>query len=152
MAFRAALLLTADVGDAEEAVQDAFLKAYRALGRFRAGAPFRPWLLRIVRNEALNRRARAGRRGALALRVAHEAGDDAAASPEAALLLAERREALLAALGRLSEGDRLVLACRYILDLGEEDTAAMLDCARGTVKSRLSRALDRLRALEAVHA
>jgi RNA polymerase sigma-70 factor (ECF subfamily) len=153
LAFRTACLLAGDPGDAEEAVQDAFLKAYRALGRFRDGAPFRPWLLRIVRHEALNRRARSGRRGALVLRVAQDGpSGDAAPSPEAALLAAEQRAALLAALGRLREADRLVLACRYFLDLGEEETAAVLDCARGTVKSRLARALDRLRALEAVDA
>jgi len=153
IAFRTALLLTADAGEAEEAVQDAFLKAHRALGRFRDGAPFRPWLLGIVRHEALNRRTRSGRRGALVLRVAHEVPTAAATpSPETALLAAEQREALLGAIARLPEIDRLVLACRYFLDLAEDETAAVLDCARGTVKSRLSRALDRLRALEAIDA
>src|SRR5262245_27566335 len=70
LAFRTAYLLSGNAADAEEAVQDGFVKAYRALGRFRRGAPFRPWLLRIVSNEARNRRRSAGRREALALRAA----------------------------------------------------------------------------------
>src|SRR5687768_4480960 len=146
IAFRVALVNAGDRGDAEEAVQDAFVKAYRALGRFRAGAPFRPWLLKIVANEARNRRRAAGRREGLAVRAAASAGsEDAAPSPESALLSAERREELMAALNRLRTEDREVIACRYFLDLSEEDTAAALGWKRGTVKSRLSRALERLR-------
>ena len=66
-------------------------------------------------------------------------------SPVAGLLDSERRERLLAAIERLPEQARAAIACRYLLDLSEEETAAALDCPRGTVKSRLSRALDRLR-------
>src|SRR5919199_2460987 len=72
IAFRTAYLLSGSAADAEEAAQDGFVKAYRALGRFRRGAPFRPWLLRIVANEARNRRRSAARRAALALRAASE--------------------------------------------------------------------------------
>ncbi len=147
IALRTAYLVAGTAPDAEEAVQDAFVKAYRALWRFRPGAPFKPWLLRIVANEARNRRRSAGRRTALALRVAGDAAPgDAAPSPEAALLGAERRDRLVAALNRLSERDREAVVCRYILDLSEADTAAALGVRRGTVKSRLSRALERLRA------
>lgn len=147
IAFRTAYLLAGNAEDAQEAAQDAFVKAYRALGRFRRGAPFRPWLLRIVSNEARNRRRAAGRREALTLRAAAVAGSaDAASSPELALLSTERRDELLAAVNRLREDDRTAIACRYFLDLSEEETAAALGCKRGTVKSRLSRALDRLRA------
>jgi RNA polymerase sigma-70 factor (ECF subfamily) len=147
IAFRTAYVFTGVAEDAQEAAQDAFVKAYRALGRFRAGAPFRPWLLKIVANEARNRRRAAGRREGLALRAAASAGaEDAAPSPESALLSAERREELLTALNHLRSEDREVIACRYFLDLSEEDTAAALGWKRGTVKSRLSRALDRLRA------
>src|SRR5215210_9428067 len=64
-AFRTACLLSGSAADAEEAAQDGFLKAWRALPRFRAGAPFRPWLLAIVANEARNRRRAAGRRAGL---------------------------------------------------------------------------------------
>ena len=146
IAFRTAYLLAGSAADAEEAAQDGFVKAYRALGRFRTGAPFRPWLLKIVANEARNRRRASGRREQLALRAgASAAPGDAAPSPEAALLSAERRDRLLAALNRLPERDRLVLASRYLLDLSEEETAAALGCRRGTVKSRLARALERLR-------
>ena len=68
-AFRAAYLVTGDASEAEDAAQEAFVKAYRALGRFRPGAPFRPWLLAIVSNEARNRRRASGRRTNLALRT-----------------------------------------------------------------------------------
>ncbi len=146
IAFRTAYLLAGSAADAEEAAQDGFVKAYRALWRFRAGAPFKPWLLRIVANEARNRRRSAGRRTALALRAAQVPSGEAAPSPEAALLDSERRGQLLAALDRLSESDREAIACRYFLDLSETETAAALGVRRGTVKSRLSRALDRLRA------
>jgi len=147
IAFRTACLLSGSAADAEEAAQDAFVKAWRALPRFRAGAPFRPWLLAIVANEARNRRRAAGRRAGLALRAAGERpSGDAAPSPEAAALASAERDALLAAMAALGERDRLVIGCRYLLDLGEAETAAALGCRRGTVKSRLSRALGRLRA------
>ena len=146
IAFRTAYLVVGDAAEAEEAAQDAFVKAYRALARFRSGAPFRPWLLQIVANEARNRRRAAGRRAQLALRAAADnPSGDAAPSPEAAVLETERHEALLEAVNALREEDRLVLACRYFLDLSEEETAAALGWPRGTVKSRLSRALGRLR-------
>ena len=60
-------------------------------------------------------------------------------------MAAERRAELLLALEALREADRLAIACRYFLGLSEEETAAALGCARGTVKSRLSRAIRRLR-------
>jgi RNA polymerase sigma-70 factor (ECF subfamily) len=146
IAFRTAYLITGNAADAEDAAQEAFVKAYRALGRFRRGAPFRPWLLQIVVNEARNRRRSAGRRAALELRLAAEGPSGGAApSPEASSVTAERRRELLAALDRLREEERLVLACRFFLDLSEEETAAALGVRRGTVKSRQSRALDRLR-------
>jgi RNA polymerase sigma factor (sigma-70 family) len=146
VAFRTAWVITGSAADAEEAAQDAFVKAQKALDRFRETAPFRPWLLTIVANEARNRVRSAGRRTTLALRVAEERRPgDAVPSPEAALLDSERREELLAALARLNESDRRAIACRYFLDLNEEEMAEVLGCARGTVKSRLSRALERLR-------
>jgi len=154
IAFRTAYLITGSAADAEEAAQDGFLKAYRALRRFRPGAPFRPWLLAIVANEARNRRRSAARRTALVERAATElSSGDAVPSPEAALLASEERRALLAALEGLSDTDRLVIACRYFLELSEAETAAVLGTRRGTVKSRTSRALGRLReSLEAQHA
>ena len=146
IAFRTAYVISRDASDAEEAAQDGFVKAYRALGRFRSGASFRPWLLQIVANEARNRRRAAGRRAHLALRAADEnRPGDAVPSPEAALLDDERRAELLDAVNGLRDEERDVIACRFFLDLSEEETAAALDLKLGTVKSRTSRALAHLR-------
>jgi RNA polymerase sigma factor (sigma-70 family) len=146
IAFRTAYLLTGSAADAEDAAQDAFVKAFYALGRFRRGAELRPWLLRIVANEARNRRRSAGRRANLALRAAADPlSGGAAPSPEASLLAGEQQSALLAAVNELPEEQREVIACRYFLDLSEEETAQTLGCRKGTVKSRLSRGLSRLR-------
>ena len=147
IAFRTAYLVVGDADEARDAAQDGFLRAHAALGRFRAGADFRPWLLRIVANAARNRRRSAARRAGLAQRAFREsASGDAAPSPEVLLLAAERRRELLAAINRLREEDRLVIALRWFVELNEEEMAAVLDCPRGTVKSRLSRATGRLRA------
>ncbi len=146
IAFRTAYLLAGNAADAEEAAQDGFLKAYRAVGRFRRGSPLKPWLLRIVANEARNRRRSTGRRELLALRAAAEVRPgDAVPSPEAALLAREEQAHLLAAVEALGEDHRDVVACRYFLGLGEDETAAVLGIRAGTVKSRLARALARLR-------
>ena len=148
IAFRTACLFAGSAADAEEAAQEAFVKAWRALPRFRPDAPFRPWLLAIVANEARNRRRAAGRRAGLALRAAQErVSGDAAPSPETTALTRERRDALLGGLAALDERDREVLVHRFLLELGEDETAAALGIRRGTVKSRTSRALDRLRAV-----
>ena len=140
IAFRTAYLLTGNAADAEDAAQSAFVKAFYAPGRNR------PWLLRIVANEARNRRRSAGRRANLALRaVAAEPSGGAAPSPETSLLDAERDSALLEAVNGLREEEREVVACRYFLELSEEETAQTLGLRKGTVKSRLSRALGHLR-------
>lgn len=136
-AFRVAYVIAGDAQEAEDATQEALVKAWRALNRFRAGEPFRPWLLQIVANEARNRRRSAGRRLRLALL--------AAAEPRAA---APPSDGLLEALNDLPDDARTVLVCRYVLGLSEQETAAILDVAPGTVKSRTSRALERLRELD----
>jgi len=146
IAFRTAYVIARNAGDAEEAAQDGFVKAWRALARFREGAPFRPWLLHIVANEARNRRRSAGRRANLVLRAAtSEPSGDAAPSPEASVLSHEQHGALLAAIEKLPEDQRLVLALRYFLDLSEHEVAETLGVPQGTVKSRTARALERLR-------
>jgi RNA polymerase sigma-70 factor (ECF subfamily) len=146
IAMRTAWLVTRNATDAEDAVQEAFVKAYRALGRFREGSPFRPWLLAIVANEARNRRRSVARSDRLALRVAEvRPSGGAAPSPEAAALLDEERTVLMEALNAMREEDRLVVGYRYLLGLSEAETAAALGVPVGTVKSRLSRALVRLR-------
>ena len=148
LAARTAYVITGSDADAEEAAQEGFVKAFYALDRFRAGAPFRPWLLRIVANEAINRRKAAGRRPTVDLSVALDRpSPDTALSPEGAALASERRESVLVALRQMREEDRLVVAYRYFFDLSEAEMADALGVAKGTVKSRLSRALVRLRAL-----
>jgi RNA polymerase sigma-70 factor, ECF subfamily len=146
LAVRTAYVITGGAADAQDAAQEAFVKAYYALGRFREGAPFRPWLMRIVANEAIERR-RSGRRQAnLLIRAAEgRPPEDAAPSPEAAALEQERQRELLDAMSLLRPEDRLVIAYRYWLEMSEAEMAEALGCARGTVKSRLSRALGRLR-------
>ncbi|MDQ3985639.1 MAG: RNA polymerase sigma factor [Actinomycetota bacterium] len=147
VAHRVAFLIAGGSGDAEDAVQEAMVKAFYALGRFRAEAEFRPWILKIVANEAKNRRRRAKRQADLALRVGEErASGDAAPSPEVAALEEERRTGLLRAVNRLKEKDRTVVVLRYFMEMSEAETAEILGVAVGTVKSRLSRALGRLKA------
>ena len=146
VALRTAYLVAPEA-DAADAVQDAFVKAYAALPRFRDGEPVKPWLLRIVANEGRNRRrsadaaGRAGRTRRAGSSPAHGVAD----SPEAAVLAAETRQTLLAALAALRDEDREVIGARYLLDLSEAETAETLGLRRGTVKSRTSRALGRLR-------
>jgi len=146
LAARTAYVITGGAADAQDAAQEAFVKAYYSLGRFRAGAPFRPWLLRIVANEAINRRRSTRRQAGLALRAAEgRLQDDAVPSPEGAALAQDEHGRLVAAMNLLRPEDRLVIAYRYWFDLSESEMADALGCARGTVKSKLSRALARLR-------
>jgi RNA polymerase sigma factor (sigma-70 family) len=146
LAFRTAYLITGSEADAQDACQEAFMKAYRALGRFRPGASLRPWLMQIVANEARNQRRAINRRTNLSMRVGERLGSgDAAPSPEALAETTEEREQLLRAVNALREEDRLVIACRYFLELSSEETADVLRWPEGTVKSRLFRALARLR-------
>jgi len=146
LAFRTAFIITRDVADAEDATQAGLIKAHAHLDRFRADAPFRPWLLQIVANEAKNVvRSRVRRRldpfddGADRIVIS---GDD---DPAAWIESLERSAWLVAHINRLGEIDRIAIYCRYVLDLSENEMAAVLGCARGTVKSRLHRALGRLR-------
>ena len=157
-AVRTATFLGAGA-DAEDVVQEAFVKAYRALDRYREGSAFRPWLLRIVANETRNLHRAAGRRAAREARAWEQVapllagGRSSTGGPGGngrddtveALERGERRAELVAALGRLATPYREVVTCRYLLELDEDETAAVLNRPRGTVKSRLHRAL---RALE----
>lgn len=148
LAHRVAYIVTGSAAEAEDATQEAFVKAYYALPRFRADGVFKPWLLKIVTNEARNRRRSQFRRSNLELKIRQRdrpSGDEAP-SPEVSVLSHEERGELLEAIGRLKEKDRLAITYRYFLDLSEKETAEALGWAQGTVKSRLSRALVRLRA------
>lgn len=146
--FRAAYLITGNTADAEDAVQEALFKAYCAMPGFREQAPFRPWLLRIVTNEALNRRRSATRYARLVLRsVTASAGnlEQADAGPDTLVLASERREMVVAAVSLLPEMDRIVLAYHYFLDLSVAEMAEILSCPPRTVRTRIKRALQRLR-------
>src|SRR5258708_38992709 len=137
VAYRTAYVITGSAADAEEAAQDGFVKAYRALGTFRSGAEPRPWLLKIVANEARNRVRSAGRRHHLELRLAERfRPGDAAPSPEAGVVAAEDARRLLDHVNALSEEDPLVITPRYLLELSGEETPATLGIPQRTVQSR----------------
>ena len=158
-AVRTATFLGAGA-DAEDVVQEAFVKAYRALDRYREGSAFRPWLLRIVANETRNLHRSAGRRAAREAKAWEQVapllaggrggpaapGGSAATTPSSPWSAPSAGPSWCAALGRLATPYREVVTCRYLLELDEDETAAVLGRPRGTVKSRLHRAL---RALEA---
>ena len=137
-AFRAAYLVVRDAAAAEDIAQEAFLAAVRTLDRFDRRRPFGPWLHRIVVNRAIDAaRARAAR--------AETVLDDAYAAPSAA----DRSDARLvaAALAQLSPDHRAVIVLRYLLEYTPGEIAEALELPRGTVNSRLRRALDQLAGL-----
>jgi RNA polymerase sigma-70 factor (ECF subfamily) len=144
LAVRTAWLAGA-ADDAEDAAQEAFVKAYRALGRYRPELEFRPWLMTIVRNEARSRQRGAIRMLRLRRRAEALTPDPPNESTEDAVIAHRRRLDTAAAVARLPASLRLVVTCRYLLELSEAETADALGCPLGTVKSRLSRGLDRLR-------
>lgn len=145
LAFRTAYLITRSESEAEDAAQEGFIRAYFALERFRPGAPFRPWLLQIVANAAKNRVRAGSRQLAVALRlqtteVAYRS------SPDATVVSTSERTALAAALDGLREDEQLIIGCRFVLDLSEQETAEIVGCPAGTIKSRLARALAKMSA------
>jgi RNA polymerase sigma-70 factor (ECF subfamily) len=150
-AHRAAVLITGPA-DAEDAVQEAFVRAFYALTSFRQGAPFKPWLLTIVKNCARNKTRSHLQQARLKDRLTRSQPPSptfalqSVPSAEATALGAEDHSQLITALASLSDSARLVITCRYLLELSEAETAQVLGWPVGTVKSRLSRALDRLRA------
>lgn len=145
-AFRLAYLLMGDADEAKDVAQEAFIRAFRALGRFDTSRPFRPWLLSIVTNLARNRQRAIGRYLAALRRVIltepeattndqHETGDK------------RQTHILWQAVQKLNPNDREIIYLRYFMELAEAETAAILEIAPGTVKSRLHRALKRLQDL-----
>jgi RNA polymerase sigma-70 factor, ECF subfamily len=135
-AYRTAFLIAHDRAAAEDIAQEAFLAALRALPRFDRRRPLRPWLHRIVVNRAIDwTRARRLRR-----EVDGGAVPEAAAPAAHAFGLGE----LGAALARLSPEHRAVVAMRYLLEFTPGEIAELLELPRGTVNSRLRRALDAL--------
>ncbi|MGD8626433.1 MAG: sigma-70 family RNA polymerase sigma factor [Anaerolineae bacterium] len=146
-AFRLAYLLVGDADDAEDVTQEAFIRAYRALDGFDLERPFRPWLLGIVRNLASNWRRSLGRYLAALRRLGRERAIEPRTAPSHDPVREEEARALWRAVRRLKEADQVVIYLRYFLDLPVAETAQILGVAPGTVKSRLHRALRRLRAV-----
>lgn len=145
-AFRVAYLIVRDDAEASDVAQEAFIRAYRSLGRFDVRQPFRPWLLRIVTNLALNSARAARRRGTLGER--YERTVDAmntGTSPEQAAEAAEQVRRVWQAIGALPHKDQTLLYLRYFVAASEEETAVAIGRPVGTVKSRMHRALRRLR-------
>jgi len=132
LAYRAAYLVVHDAAAAEDIAQEAFLAAVRALDRFDRRRPFGPWLHRIVVNRAIDwSRRRELRR---------EVGGDALAeqpAPDTAHWTVD--------LSRLSPDHRAVVVLRYLLEYTPGEIAELLELPRGTVNSRLRRALDQLK-------
>ncbi|MEO3811709.1 RNA polymerase sigma factor [Sphaerisporangium sp. B11E5] len=143
IAHRTAALLGAGE-EAEDVVQEAFVKAFRHLSGFRRDAAFKPWLLRIVANETHTATRARGRRTELALRAGAEPErfpDD----PEGVAIATDRRTRLLGLVRALPERERQAVVCRYFLQLTEAETAEILGWPLGSVKSRTFRGLARLR-------
>lgn len=143
-ALRIATVVLGTTEGAADAVQAATLKAWRAGDRIDPARGFRPWYLRIVANTARNDRRARFRRSALSLK-ASTIRQPTVDSPDIAAVTTAERESVLASLNKLSSADRLVLALRFFEDLSQAEMAEVLDCPVGTVKSRLSRALAKLR-------
>ena len=137
-AFRAAYYIVHDAAAAEDIAQEAFLAAVRALDRFDGRRPFAPWINRIVVNRAIDHsRSRALRR---------EVGAELAESAEAPAPEERISDDLMRALAALGAEQRAVVVLRYLLDWTPGEIARALSIPRGTVNSRLRRALDRLAA------
>jgi RNA polymerase sigma-70 factor, ECF subfamily len=136
--YRAAYLVVHDAAAAEDIAQEAFLAAVRAIDRFDRSRPFGPWMHRIVVNRAIDvTRARSLRR-----EVDAAAAESAQAPPDppSSPLSGD----VVAALGELSPEHRAVVVLRFLFDYTPGEIARALDMPRGTVNSRLRRALDRL--------
>jgi RNA polymerase sigma-70 factor (ECF subfamily) len=142
--FRLAYLFLGDANEAEDAAQETFIRAYRVLKTFDTSRPLRPWLLRMAANLARNRRRAAGRYFA-ALRRWVFAVPEPSLHVELESARLWEAQTLWEAMQRLNLKDQEVIYLRYFLELSVNETAEVLKVEAGTVKSRLSRALERLR-------
>jgi RNA polymerase sigma-70 factor (ECF subfamily) len=142
--FRFAYLLLGDPDEAEDVAQETFIRAYRALERFDAQRPLRPWLLRIASNLASNRRRSLGRYFT-ALQRAFQEEKPAQSSVEHQSDQAGKARKVWQAVRQLKPADAQVIYLRYFLELSTEETAQAMNVPEGTVKSRLHRANGRLR-------
>lgn len=142
--FRLAYLLLGDAGDAEDVAQETFIRAFRFLPQFDSSRNWRPWLLSIAANLARNRRRSAGRYFAHLRRFAIQS-PDAISDPEREAARLASARTLWLAVRQLDPADQEIIYLRYFLELSVDETAEALHVAAGTVKSRLHRALKRLR-------
>ncbi len=141
-----AYLIVRDEAEARDVAQESFVRAYQALKRFDANEPFRPWLLKIVTNSALNSVRAAKRRRAMGERYEQTASmNTTAPSPEHQVEATEQARRVWQAVSELDPQDQTLLYLRYFLDTSEHETAQAIGRPAGTVKSRLHRALRRLR-------
>lgn len=148
MAYSLALRMTGSPPDAEDAVQEAFLSAWRALPRFRMDAKFSTWLYRLTANAAtdlLRRRKKEAQDSSLDDPDAPVSLPDPAPSPQERAEQSEREAALRRGLAKLSENHRQILLLREIGGLSYDEIAEALKLTPGTVKSRLARARLELR-------
>lgn len=149
--FRLAYLILRDADEAEDVAQETFVRAFRSLERFDSGRPLRPWLLTIAANLARNRRRAIGRYLAAARRLLERTPLPAVTgNPHGGENTLDRQwqaEALGQAVQRLNPAGQEIIYLRYFMELSEAETAAVLNVAPGTVKSRSHRALQRLRVI-----
>lgn len=142
-ALRVAYAITGDRAVADDVVAEAFLKAYRAIGRFEAGRRFSPWFLKIVTNEALQATRRAGRAARLQTLLRRHV--DPSPDPVELAETNEVRRRVIAAVRELAPNERAAITLRYLLDLDERTVAETLGWPLGTLKTRLHRARTQLR-------
>ena len=141
MLFRTARAILRDDAEAEDAVQEAYLRAYKALPGFRGESKVSTWLVRIAANEALGRRRRALRGGEV---VPLDAIPDEA-DPKDDMLRVEMRRILEMRIDALPEAYRTVFMLRALEELSVEETAAALQIPEPTVRTRFFRARGLLR-------
>jgi RNA polymerase sigma-70 factor (ECF subfamily) len=149
LVYNVVLRMMGDSAAAEDVTQDAFLSAYRAIGKFRGGS-FKAWLLRIATNCCRDRfraaqRSRALSLDALMLEAEPPFLADGSESPEEYALRRELGRTLGEGLRTLPEDQRLVVILCDIQELSYEEAAEAAGCSLGTVKSRLNRGRTRLR-------
>ena len=135
-----------DAGEVEDVTQEAFIKAYRALGKFRGDSAFYTWLYRIAANAAKNHLVAKGRRPAADATIEDAEGFDEggllseSASPEALAMGGELAEVVESALNALPDELKAALMLREFDGLSYDDIADVLGCPVGTVRSRIFRA------------
>lgn len=144
--FRLVYLILGDADDAKDVTQEAFIRAYDNFARFDPERPFRPWVYRIATRLAYNHHRSLGRHWA-ALKRFGRTRTEQSEHPESLSIQQMEAQTLREAVSRLKRRDQEVLYMRYFLDLTIDETAQSLEIPAGTVKSRQSRALERLKGI-----